>query len=156
MSGKNVCNGHHTHRQRSNIRKSFVTTRIEQRHAKDCAVAVTAMFLSCSYEDAAKLYPADAGTTGVHLPCIAHQLKTKGFPLARWCQWDHTPLPATMAVLETEVRVESLQSHFVLALSDGSVIDPAPGRDDPRRTEDYVVWKALYVPVDPSTDDPVG
>jgi len=122
-----------------------MTQRIEQRGERDCGIAAIAMFLGLSYEEMAKEFPADTPTEGIYLANLKFELRGRGLLIQEWVLRDGEPLPKVKAILETQVRRDSLQGHFVLALPDGTVLDPHPSRPGIQAVSWYDVTRALFV-----------
>lgn len=115
---------------------------VPQREQNDCQVAVCAMILGVSYEEARAFYPPSPHGRGYSELYIDNILVEHGFAIARKYHTNCAAArkrepwpPEPWADLHFAHVENSNGGHAIIVLRDGTVIDPTTR--EPRRLADY-------------------
>jgi hypothetical protein len=118
---------------------------VPQSDPNGCCVAVLAMVTGHPYEQIKAFYGEDLGERGLSQHHIEHYLVEHGFTWARKTKWlpyidgrkqqQREPWPAEPWADVHICEVVTSQSHAVVMLADGTVLDPLT--PEPKKLSDY-------------------
>lgn len=132
------------------VKLSMTPSLVRQKHPKGCQIAVLAMVLGVTYEEAlARVIPDGGDPEGS--TWLETWLADAGWAVAKKYRWINPgkkerpkwPLDpwADLHYVNVQYSSASGLSHAVLMLADGTVLDP--GHDEPRRLSDYFAVNSM-------------
>ena len=120
------------------MRKGITVDLVMQENTFGCGIACLAMVTGALYRTVAKFFTKDFATKGISLKGIDKYLEKQGCVVERKFAEGEDWIPKSFApvhICEVKIKEESQNTHYVVMLKSGSILDPMSRKT--KKLKDY-------------------